>query len=89
MVYGGFSQTPWVQVPQLPVFRFSSFSAGWIPINVRISVFLLVMAVCFLSVTLFGVWFLVLVLPWWCFVGRPKLLSTAPESLTCTENIIM
>ena len=26
MVYGGFSQTPWVRVPQLPVFRFSPFS---------------------------------------------------------------
>ena len=26
VVYGGFSQTPWVRVPQLPVFRFSPFS---------------------------------------------------------------
>ena len=26
VVYGSFSQTPWVQVPQLPVFCFSPFS---------------------------------------------------------------
>ena len=26
MVYGGLSQTPWVRVLQLPVFRFSPFS---------------------------------------------------------------
>ena len=26
--YGGYSQTPWVRVPQLPVFLFSPFSSS-------------------------------------------------------------
>ena len=33
VVYGGFSQTPWVQVPQLPVFRFSPFSLSRLDSN--------------------------------------------------------